>query len=163
MEIYLVLHNILSLYNVGAIFRTAEGLGVKKIYLTGYTPEPYDLFGKIRKDFQKTALGAEKYLEWEKLRYIAVLLKRLKQEKIQIIALEQSKSSVNIKKFKPRGKFALILGNEVKGVPKSILKKCDKIIEIPMRGKKESLNVSVAAGIALYELAKSLPPPTPSL
>jgi len=163
MEIYLVLHNIRSLYNVGAIFRTAEGLGVKKIYLTGYTPEPYDLFGKIRKDFQKTALGAEKYLEWEKLRYIAVLLKRLKQEKIQIIALEQSKSSVNIKKFKPRGKFALILGNEVKGVPKSILKKCDKIIEIPMRGKKESLNVSVAAGIALYELAKSLPPPTPSL
>ena len=153
MEIYLVLHNIRSLYNVGAIFRTAEGLGVKKIYLTGYTPEPYDLFGKIRKDFQKTALGAEKYLEWEKLRYIAVLLKRLKQEKIQIIALEQSKSSVNIKKFKPRGKFALILGNEVRGVPKSVLKKCDKIIEIPMRGKKESLNVSVAAGIALYELS----------
>ena len=154
MEIYLVLHNIRSLYNVGAIFRTAEGLGVKKIYLTGYTPEPYDLFGKIRKDFQKTALGAEKYLEWEKLRYIAVLLKRLKQEKIQIIALEQSKSSVNIKKFKPRGKFALILGNEVRGVPKSVLKKCDKIIEIPMRGKKESLNVSVAAGIALWELLK---------
>src|SRR3989338_4627664 len=99
---YLVLHNIRSLHNVGSIFRTADGAGVKKIYLTGYTPEPYDLFGKIRKDFQKTALGAEKYLEWEKLRYIAVLLKRLKHEKIQIIALEQSKSSVNIKKFKPR-------------------------------------------------------------
>src|SRR3989344_5745900 len=90
-EIYPVLHNIRSLYNVGAIFRTAEGLGVKKIYLTGYTPEPHDIFGKLRKDFAKTALGAEKYIEWEKLRYIAVLLKRLKQEKIQIIALEQSK------------------------------------------------------------------------
>jgi len=153
MEIYLVLHNIRSLHNVGAIFRTAEGLGVKKIYLTGYTPEPHDIFGKLRKDFTKTALGAEKYLEWEKVKNVFNLLRRLKKEKIQIIALEQSKSSVNIKKFKPRGKFALILGNEVRGVPKSVLKKCDKIIEIPMRGKKESLNVSVAAGIALYELS----------
>ena len=153
MEIYLVLHNIRSLHNVGAIFRTAEGLGVKKIYLTGYTPEPHDIFGKLRKDFTKTGLGAEKYLEWEKVKNVFNLLRRLKKEKIQIIALEQSKSSVNIKKFKPRGKFALILGNEVRGVPKSVLKKCDKIIEIPMRGKKESLNVSVAAGIALYELS----------
>ena len=152
MEIYLVLHNIRSLHNVGAIFRTAEGLGVKKIYLTGYTPEPHDIFGKLRKDFTKTALGAEKYLEWEKVKNVFNLLRRLKKEKIQIIALEQSKSSVNIKKFKPRGKFALILGNEVRGVPKSVLKKCDKIIEIPMRGIKESLNVAVATGIALFHL-----------
>src|SRR3989338_744720 len=113
MNIFLILHNIRSLHNVGAIFRTAEGLGVKKIYLTGYTPEPYDFFGKLRKDFQKTALGAEKYVKWEKLRYIAVLIKRLKQDSVQIVALEQSKSSINIKKFKPRGRFALILGNEV--------------------------------------------------
>jgi len=156
MEIYLVLHNIRSLHNVGAIFRTAEGLGVKKIYLTGYTPEPHDIFGKLRKDFTKTALGAEKYLEWEKVKNVFNLLRRLKKEKIQIIALEQSKSSVNIKKFKPRGKFALILGNEVRGVPKSVLKKCDKIIEIPMRGKKESLNVSVATGIALFAIATKI-------
>src|SRR3989344_7649666 len=144
LEIFLILHNIRSLHNVGAIFRTAECLGVKKIYWAGYTPEPYDLFGKLKNDFQKTALGAEKYIKWEKLRYIAVLIKRLKKDGFQIVALEQSKSSVNIKKFKPRGRFALILGNEVRGVPKSVLKKCDKIIEIPMRGKKESLNVSVA-------------------
>src|SRR3989344_3549065 len=151
-EIFLVLHNIRSLHNVGAIFRTAEGLGVKKIYLTGYTPEPHDIFGKLRKDFAKTALGAEKYIEWEKLRYIAVLIKRLKKDGFQIVAMEQSKKSVNLGKFRPRKSIALILGNEVRGVPKPILQKCDKIIEIPMRGKKESLNVSVAAGIALYEL-----------
>ncbi|MDP3934838.1 MAG: TrmH family RNA methyltransferase [Candidatus Giovannonibacteria bacterium] len=152
MKIFLILHNVRSLHNVGSIFRTAEGLGVKKIYLTGYTPEPYDIFGKLRKDFQKTALGAEKYLEWKQVKNIFALIKRLKQDGVKIVALEQSKSSINIKKFKPRAKFALILGNEVTGIPKSVLKKCDKIIEIPMRGKKESLNVSVAAGIALYAL-----------
>lgn len=157
MKIFLVLHNIRSLHNVGAIFRTAEGLGVKKIFLTGYTPEPYDVFGKIRKDLQKTALGAEKYVKWEKLRYIAVLMKRLKKEGVWIVALEQSKKSINLNKFRPKKSTALILGNEVRGVPKSVLKKCDKIIEIPMRGKKESLNVSVAAGIALWELNTKFP------
>ncbi|QQG42666.1 MAG: TrmH family RNA methyltransferase [Candidatus Giovannonibacteria bacterium] len=152
------MHNIRSLHNVGSIFRTADAMGVSKIYLTGYTPGPHDIFGKLRKDFQKTALGAEKYMKWEKLRYIAVLIKRLKKEKIQIIALEQSKKSLNLKKFSlgsrtSKSGIALILGNEVSGIPKSVLEKCDKIIEIPMRGKKESLNVSVAAGIALYALS----------
>lgn len=152
MRFFLVLLNIRSLHNVGAIFRTADCLGVKKIYLTGYTPGPFDIFGKLRKDFAKTALGAEKYIEWERAKNAGVLIKRLKKDKMQIIALEQSESSIDIKEFKPRGKLALILGNEVKGIPKSILKKCDKIVEIPMRGKKESLNVSVAAGIAIYAL-----------
>lgn len=151
-KIYLVLHNIRSLHNVGSIFRTAEGLGAKKIYLTGYTPEPYDIFGKLRKDFAKTALGAEKYLEREKEKNIFNLIKRLKKEKTQIIALEQSKKSISLKQFRPKKSLALILGNEVTGLSPAILKKCDKIIEIPMRGKKESLNVSVAAGIAVYEL-----------
>jgi len=152
MKIFLVLHNIRSLYNVGSIFRTAEGLGTAKIYLTGYTPEPCDIFGKLRKDFQKTALGAEKYIKWEKAKNIFALIRRLKQDGVQIVALEQSKNALNIKKFKFKKPLALILGNEVSGVPKSVLQKCDKIIEIPMRGKKESLNVSVAAGIALYVL-----------
>ncbi|OGF63911.1 hypothetical protein A2661_02010 [Candidatus Giovannonibacteria bacterium RIFCSPHIGHO2_01_FULL_45_24] len=158
MEISLVLHNIRSLHNVGSIFRTAEGLGVKKIYLTGYTPEPYDIFGKLRKDFQKTALGAEKYVRWEKQKNIFNLIKCLKLEKIQIIALEQSKKSLNLNKFSlgsrtSKSGIALILGNEVRGISKSILKKSGAIIEIPMRGKKESLNVSVVAGIALWELS----------
>ncbi len=164
-KIFLILHNIRSLHNVGAIFRTAEGLGVKKIYLTGYTPEPFDIFGPpaggLRKDFAKTALGAEKYISWEKIKNIFSLINRLKKEKIQIIALEQSKNSLDLKKFSlgnrvPKLGIALILGNEVSGIPKSVLKKCDKIIEIPMRGKKESLNVSVAAGIAVYALITCL-------
>jgi len=159
-KIFLILHNIRSLYNVGAIFRTAEGLGVKKIYLTGYTPEPYDIFGKLRKDFAKTALGAEKYVEWKKQKNIFNLIKRLKKEKIQIIALEQSKKSLNLKKFSlgsrtSKSSIALILGNEVRGISKSVLKKSDVVVEIPMRGKKESLNVSVAAGIALWEFSKN--------
>lgn len=158
MKIFVILHNIRSLHNVGSIFRTAEGLGVKKIYLTGYTPSPYDFFGKLRKDFAKTALGAGKYIEWKKAKNIFYLIKRLKKDGVQIIALEQSKKSVDIKKFSlgnriPKLGIALIFGNEVTGLSKSILQKSDKIIEIHMRGKKESLNVSVAAGIAIYELA----------
>lgn len=165
MNIYLILYNIRSLHNVGSIFRTAEGLGVKKIFLTGYTPGPFDIFGKIRKDFQKTALGAEKYIEWEQVKNIFNLIKRLKKEKIKIVALEQSQKSIDLKRFSLGGLaskwgIALILGNEVRGIPKSILKKCDKIVEIPMRGKKESLNVSVAAGIAIWEIT-NLPQPPP--
>ena len=162
MKIYLILHNIRSLHNVGSIFRTAECLGVKKIYLTGYTPGPHDIFEKIRNDFAKTALGAEKYMKWEKQKNIFNLIKRLQQEKILVIASEQSKKSLNLKKFSlgsRTSKFdiALILGNEVRGISKGILKKCDKIIEIPTQGYKESLNVSVAAGIAIYEISKKSP------
>ena len=163
MKIFVILHNIRSLHNVGAIFRTAEGLGASKIYLIGYTPEPYDFFGKLRMDFAKTALGAEKYIKWEKVKNIFSLIKQLKQDGVQILALEQSKNAIDIKKFSlglghrvSKLGIALILGNEVSGVPKSVLKKCDKIIQIPMRGKKESLNVSVAAGIALYALITRL-------
>lgn len=160
MKIFLILHNIRSLHNVGSIFRTAEGLGVKKIFLAGYTPEPYDIFGKLRKDFAKTALGAEKSADWTRIRNIHALIRRLKKEKIKIIALEQSQKSTDIKKFSLGGGTAklgpaLILGNEVRGIPKSVLKKCGAIVEIPMRGKKESLNVSVAAGIAIWEFSSN--------
>ncbi len=154
MNIYLILHNIRSVHNVGSIFRTADAMGVKKIYLTGYTPGPHDVFGKIKKDFQKTALGAEKYLEWKNEKNIFSLIKKLKKEKVFIISLEQSKNSVLLDQFVSRRKITtLILGNEVKGISKTVLTKSDAIIEIPMRGKKESLNVSVAAGIALYALS----------
>lgn len=152
MRIYLILHNIRSLHNVGSIFRTSDVMGVKKIFLSGYTPTPYDFFGYLRKNFQKTSLGAEKYVEWEKTKNIGILIKRLKKENFQIIALEQSKESRDIQKFKPKKKFALIVGNEVRGIPKSVLKVSDAVLEIQMRGKKESLNVSVAAGIALYAI-----------
>lgn len=153
-ELYLILHNIRSIYNTASIFRTADGAGVKKIFLSGYTPKPIDEFGKIRDDFRKISLGAEKTIEWEYVKNINNLIIRLKKEKIKIIALEQAEGAINCKKFKPKFPLALILGNEVRGVPQNILNKCDAVIEIPMRGKKESLNVSVAVGIAVYEILK---------
>ncbi len=152
-EIYLILHNIRSQYNVGSIFRTADAAGVKKIFLTGYTPAPLDKFGRQRKEVGKTALGAEKTVAWEARRNIGSLIKTLKKDGIQILAVEQDKKSISYKKFKPRGDFALILGNEVSGLPKVVLSRCDKILEIPMNGVKESLNVSVSAGIVIFELA----------
>ena len=153
-EIYLILHNIRSMYNVGAIFRTAEAVGVKKIYLTGYTPTPVDKFGVIRKEIHKTALGAEEMVKWEKERDIKKLIEKLKSEKIEVVAVEQDGRAIDYRKFKPKRKSAFILGNEVRGLDKRILRQCDKIIFIPMSGKKESLNVSVAAGIVLYGVVK---------
>ena len=148
-NIYLILHNVRSLYNVGSIFRTADAAGVLKIYLTGYTPDPS----------QKTALGAEKFIPYERHRNISSLLSKLRRaKKIQIVALEQDKKSIDYRKFKPNppagGSLALILGNEVRGMSPDLLKKADNVIQIPMRGEKESLNVSVAAGVALFELIR---------
>jgi len=151
-EIYLILHNIRSLYNVGSIFRTADARGVKKIYLIGYTPAPIDRFGKIRAEIHKTALGAENTVNWESYRNISTLLKKLRKEKIFLVAVEQNKKAINHKSLKARFPVALIFGNEVAGISQKILKKCDKIVEIPMHGKKESLNVSVAAGIILFSI-----------
>ncbi len=151
-EIYLILHNIRSLYNVGSVFRTADAAGVKKIYLTGYTPAPVDRFGKIRPEIHKTALGAETTVKWQKYKDIGPLIAKLKKQKIKIVAAEQARNSIDYKKFKPRYPVVLIFGNEVRGLSKQILKKCDSVIEIPMHGKKESLNVSVSAGIILFSL-----------
>lgn len=157
MEIVVVLHNIRSVYNVGSIFRTADAAGVKKIYLCGITPEPKDRLGKWRKDFTKVSLGAEKYVAWEKAGSTSRVLEKLKKEGHKIFAVEQSRQSVPYYKYSIyRRPFingvVLVLGNEVKGLPPSILKKADKILEIPMKGKKESLNVSVAFGIVVYGL-----------
>jgi len=138
---------------VGSIFRTADAAGVKKIYLAGYTPTPVDRFGRVRRDFTKVSLGAEKLVLWEYHKNILKLLEKLKREKIYLIALEQAKSSIDYKKVKPKIKTTLVLGNEVRGLSKGILNKCDVVAEIPMRGKKESLNVSVAAGIFLFQLS----------
>lgn len=187
-KFYLILHNIRSAYNVGSIFRTADGAGIEKIYLTGYSPtpiindeiyprtnspeangtgfrstefrtrrdyghEPVELHKtKAQKMLAKTALGAEKNVSWEKNKSLNNLIKKLKKEKFQIVALEQDKKSIDYEKFKTEFPLALIAGNEVRGIDKRILKKCDAIIEIPMRGKKNSLNVAVAVGIAGYEI-----------
>jgi len=151
-EVYLILHNIRSTYNVGSIFRTADAAGIKKIYLTGYTPSPKDRFGKDRKDIVKTSLGAEKAVDWEKVSRIVPLIKKLKKDGVKIIALEQFEKAVDYKKVRLTQKTVIILGNEVRGVSKNILDKCDIVAEIPMKGKKESLNVSVSAGVALFRI-----------
>ncbi len=156
MEIVVILHDIRSLHNVGSIFRTADAAGVKKIYLCGITPSPIDAFGKLRPQLNKVSLGAEKFVEWEKVKSTVPLIVRLKKERHKIFAIEQNKKSVPYYKFPKsyilNSKFCLVVGNEIKGLPQSILKKADKILEIPMKGKKESLNVSVAFGIVVFHL-----------
>ncbi len=161
-EISLVLDNIRSRENVGSIFRTADAAGVSKIYLCGITPTPlsnYELsitnYGGDK--IAKTALGAEKWVPWEyhKQTWKCLLELKNKNSKIKIVGLEQTKDSQNIFKFKSKFPLVLVVGNEVKGISPKILKYCDKKIAIPMYGRKESLNVSVAAGVALYQLLKS--------
>lgn len=149
---FLILENIRSVHNVGAIFRTADAIGISKIYLCGYTPTPIDRFGRKRKDLEKSALGAEENIKWEHFKDTKVLIEELKKEGFQIISLEQSDNSVDYKAVKIREKVAVILGNEVDGIQKEILSLSDIIAEIPMNGKKESLNVSVSAGVFLFRL-----------
>ena len=177
-EITLLLHNIRSTYNAGAIFRTAEGFGVKKIILSGYTPYP-DLSlnsevpncafisgeicrndprlphirQKITQQIHKTALGAESLVPFVFYEDIADWLKdNERNESLPIVALEQSDRSVMLPDFQPPDKLALLLGEEVHGITPELLEQCQHIVEIPMSGQKESFNVSVAAGIALYGL-----------
>ena len=145
-KLIIICHNSRSALNVCSIFRTADGLGVEKIYLTGYTPAP------THPGISKTALGAENFVDWKKISKISNVLENLKKEEYQIVALERSEKSVSLGSFKPKEKVALILGNEVRGLNGTTLDKCDKIVEIPMRGRKESLNVAVAFGISAYAI-----------
>ncbi|MFZ3020464.1 MAG: TrmH family RNA methyltransferase [Minisyncoccia bacterium] len=151
-HIAVILLDIRSIENVGAIIRTADGAGVDTVYLVGITPGPIDRFGREVKAFTKASLGAEKAVKIETTKNISSLIKKLKKDKFEIIALEQDKKSVDYKKIKPKNNFAIILGNEVNGIPKNVFKSVDKIIEIKMKGKKESLNVSVAFGITIFSL-----------
>ncbi len=169
----MILDNIRSLENVGSIFRTADALGVSKIFLCGYTAKPpvgesIESFlqrkGIIEK-INKTALGAVQSVDFEYCESTSGLIRKMRQPcfakalqgsaPISIVALEQDQKSVAYDKFKPKFPLALILGNEVDGVSKKVLSLCDKIIELPMRGKKESLNVAVSFGVAGYEINKN--------
>jgi 23S rRNA (guanosine2251-2'-O)-methyltransferase len=148
----LILDNLRSIENTGSIFRTAEGLGVSKIILVGTTPTPLDRFGRKRQDFAKVSLGSEEMVEWSYTKEIKPALTELKDQGFQIIALEQTEQSQNLKTFKASEQFALIVGNEVEGVAPQALEMSDVVVEIPMQGQKESLNVSVSTGIALFML-----------
>ena len=145
---YVICDNIRSLENIGSIFRTADALAIDKIYLCGISGKP------PHHKISKTALGAEKTIPFEYCRQTWRLIENLKKNKIQVVALEQSKRAILYTKFKPSFPLALIIGNEIKGISKKTLKKVDKIIYLPMHGKKESLNVSVAFGVAGYEINK---------
>jgi tRNA G18 (ribose-2'-O)-methylase SpoU len=155
-EFYVVCDNIRSLENIGSIFRTSDALGVSKIYLCGISGKMPAWEIGLHKKISKTALGAEKIIPFERCKQVGRLIDKLKREKVQIVALEQDKKAIPYNKFKPRFPIALIVGNEVRGISKKILKKADKIIFLPMRGKKESLNVSVAFGVAGYEIIKNI-------
>lgn len=151
-----IFHDLRSAHNVGSLFRSADGIGVAKIYCAGYTPVPAlpgrQYLTSAEKELKKTALGAETWIPWESRRNIPILISKLKKEGFQIVGLELDKRSIDYQDFKPTGKVALIVGNEIEGIPKRILDFCDAIVGIPMQGKKESLNVSVAGAIAGFHI-----------
>lgn len=170
MEKIVILNNIRSNENVGSIFRTCDAVGVSKIILVGYTPAPVDRFGRENKGLTKASLGAEKFVKWEKVENLEEAITQLKTGKnfdssslkgshraqnfsqFLIVGIEQDKKAMDyreIKKLKTKN-IALVFGNEVEGLSEADLKLCDVVAELPMLGHKESLNVSVCAGIVLY-------------
>lgn len=157
-QIVLVVHNVRSCHNVGSLFRTADGLGVSKVYLTGYTPYPIGpgdkrlphLSRKIHQQIQKTALGAEQSIEWEHRQDIEGVIKTLQAADFTVAGLEQSRNSIDLTSWSPVPKVALIVGRETEGIEPEVLEACDITLEIPMLGKKESFNVVQAAAMALY-------------
>ncbi len=157
-DVRVILHDIRSTHNVGSIFRTADAAGVSRIYISGYTPSPLDRFERVQKDIAKTALGAELSVAWEKVENkegensLTELITKLKKEGFTVIALEQDERSVDYVEFSLPEKAVIIVGNEVDGVDPTILDQCDVVVEIPMHGEKESLNVSVAFGVALFRM-----------
>lgn len=146
----LILENIRSAYNVGAMFRTADGADVSKVFLVGYTPTPLDRFGRVQSEIEKTSLGASQEIGWEQGENTASIIKQLKSEGVTVVAVEQSEESISLPDFKVPEKVAYIMGNEVEGVAEETLSFVDEVVDIPMLGMKESLNVSVAAGVILY-------------
>ena len=147
-DFIVICDSLRSLHNVGSVFRTADGAGIDKVYLCGITGIPDTQ--KHKRQISKVALGAQNYVKWEYVKQSWRLVEKLKKESYQIVSLEQTKNSTLYTKYKPKFPIALVVGNENKGVRKSVLNRSDKIIEIPMCGQKESLNVSVAFGVVAY-------------
>ena len=148
-----ILDNLRSAHNVGSIFRTADGAGVSRIYLIGTTPCPKDRFGREQPEIAKTSLGATKSVAWEYVdpNEVDTLIDKLKSEGVRVVAIEQTKDSILLKHFKVPSNIAYIFGNEVDGVSPTLIEIADEVVEIPMLGSKESLNVAVTAGIVLFK------------
>jgi len=159
-QISVVAHNIRSSHNIGSIFRTCDGFGVEHLYLSGYSPYPAvpddtrlpHIVERISADISKTALGAEKSVPFSHITNITNTIDAFKAHGYEIVGLEQNETATRLPDFDPPHKIMLILGEEVEGIAPELLKHCDTLIEIPMKGQKESFNVSVATGIALYAL-----------
>lgn len=151
-EAVVILENIRSAHNVGAIFRTAESIGIAKIYLVGYTPAPLDRFGRSVPDLEKTALGADKMVPWEQCEDMGALIQKLKADGFALVAVERRDDALDYKAYVPCDRVAFVFGNEVDGVSSEALAAADVVISLPMKGLKESLNVSVATGIVLYRM-----------
>lgn len=151
-EMHVILHNIRSAHNVGSVFRTADGAGVSKLYLTGYTPAPVDRFGRENAEIRKTSLGATESVPYESVSDVLALIEQLKSAGITVVAVEQTDDALDYRTWEPEGDTAYIFGNEVTGVEPEVLARADVHIRVPMAGKKESLNVSVCAGIILFHI-----------
>jgi tRNA G18 (ribose-2'-O)-methylase SpoU len=157
-QLILIVHNVRSTHNAGSLLRTAEGLGVEKVYLTGYTPYPLaahdsrlpHLTAKIHKQIQKTALGAETTQAWEHAEDITAVIAKLRTDGFTITAIEQAENSTPLPDYEVPAKIALIVGREVEGIEPEVVSLCDLTLEIPMFGQKESFNVAQAAAMALY-------------
>ena len=157
-KIVIIAHNLRSSHNIGSLLRTADAMGVEQVYLTGYTPYPKSkedirlphLANKTHQAIAKTALGAEKSVKWTTEKDVQGVIEKLKAKDYAVVALEQAQNSVKLTDYKPPQKIAIILGREVDGIEEEVISACDKVIEIPMFGKKESLNVVQAAAMAMY-------------
>ncbi|MDR1197312.1 MAG: TrmH family RNA methyltransferase [Candidatus Nomurabacteria bacterium] len=161
MEIVILAHNIRSLHNLGSIFRTAEGFGVRKIYLSGWTANWHSGLPHIRarmeQEIHKTALGAENMVDSEYVEDVVKITTFLKRAEYRLVGLEQDARAEALPDYKPPRKIALLIGEEVGGIAPNLRDLCDDLLEIPMHGAKESFNVSVATGIALYHLTTTQP------
>ncbi|MDZ4284301.1 MAG: TrmH family RNA methyltransferase [Patescibacteria group bacterium] len=150
--VFVALENVRSAHNVGSIFRTADAAGAAGLYLIGTTPAPIDRFGRPQSDIAKTALGAEQTLFWTYFETASVFLKEVRKKELDIVIVEQDARATDYRDLERQRNCVVVFGNEVGGVSRSLLNAADQIVAIPMRGKKESLNVAVAAGIVLYQL-----------
>lgn len=159
-DVILIVHNVRSAHNVGSLLRTADGLGVSEVILSGYTPYPTikndprlpHIASKVSQRIHKTALGAEESVKWQWAETVESLLKALRAQGYLLAALEQSPGSQALQSFRPVPKIALLVGCETAGLDSKILATCDAVLEIPMQGHKESFNVASAAAMALYHL-----------
>lgn len=150
--VVLITDNVRSMHNIGSLFRTADALNIEKIFLCGLSPVP------PHRDIQKTALGATESVQWEYIKDTAEAILRLRSEDYKIIGIEQVHNSISLEQYtvEKTDKLALIFGNEVEGITDSVLRLCNACIEIPQFGSKHSLNISVSAGIVLWEIAKKM-------